>query len=218
MAKVAVLGTGDVGQQLGRKLVELGHEVRLGSRSASNEKAVKWASEVGDKGAAATFADAIAFSDELVVFCGAGTAATEILGAAGESALEGKVILDISNPLDFSKGFPPSLTVCNTTSLAEVIQAAFPKAHVVKTLNMVSNPVMVNPALLPEATDILLCGNEPAAKQKVSEVLRSFGWERITDLGDITNARGMEAWLLLWTRLFGKLQTPFFNIKIVRQG
>lgn len=216
MAKIAVLGTGDVGQQIGKKLVELGHEVRLGSRSAGNEKAVAWAKSVGDKGAPATFADAISFGEELIFFCGKGQAAKEIVGAAGQEALSGKVIVDISNPLDFSKGFPPSLSVCNTSSLAEELQAAFPSAHVVKTLNMVSNPLMVNPGLLPEATDILLCGNDAGAKEKVAEVLRSFGWERITDLGDVTNARGLEAWLLLWTRLFGKLQTPFFNIKIVR--
>jgi predicted dinucleotide-binding enzyme len=214
MAKIAVLGTGDVGQQIGKKLVDLGHEVRLGSRDAKNEKAVAWAAQVGAKGAAATFADAVRFSDELVFFCGLGNAAKEILGAAGE-ALAGKVVVDISNPLDFSKGFPPSLTVCNTTSLAEEIQAAFPKARVVKTLNMMSNPVMVNPRALPEATDILLCGNDDAAKKSATDVLRSFGWERVTDLGDITNARGMEAWLLLWVRLYGALKTPMFNIKIV---
>jgi predicted dinucleotide-binding enzyme len=215
MAKIAVLGTGDVGQQIGKKLIELGHDVRLGSRSVDNDKAVAWAAAVGSKGAPATFADAVRFADEIVVFCGLGKAANDMLGAAGD-ALSGKVIVDISNPLDFSKGFPPSLTVCNTTSLAEEIQSAFPNARVVKTLNMVSNPVMVNPGLLPEATDILLCGNDDGAKKVAADLLHSFGWERITDLGDITNARGMEAWLLLWVRLYGKLQTPFFNIKIVR--
>lgn len=215
MAKIAVLGTGDVGQQIGKKLVALGHEVRLGSRSVDNEKAVAWASAVGAKGAPATFADAVRFSDEIVFFCGLGQAANEILGAAGD-ALTGKIVVDLSNPLDFSKGFPPSLTVCNTTSLGEEIQAAFPKARVVKTLNTMSNPVMVNPGALPEATDILLCGNDAEAKARVVDVLRSFGWERVIDLGDITNARGMEAWLLLWVRLFGAFKTPMFNIRIVR--
>lgn len=216
MAKIAVLGTGDVGQRIGTKLVELGHEVRLGSRSASNEKAVAWAKAAGERAAPATFSDAAAFADELVFFCVSGGAVRDVLAAAGD-ALQGKVLVDLSNPLDFSKGFPPSLTVCNTTSLAEETQAALPETHVVKTLNMVSNPVMVNPGALPEATDLLLCGNDAGAKAKVTELLRSFGWERVTDLGDVTNARGMEAWLLLWTRLYGKLGTGMFNIRIVRE-
>jgi predicted dinucleotide-binding enzyme len=216
MAKIAVLGTGDVGQQIGKKLVELGHEVRLGSRTADNEKATAWAKEVGDKGAPATFADAVAFADDMVVYCASGVATNAILEAAGgPGAFEGKVVLDISNPLDFSGGFPPTLSVCNDNSLAEEIQKALPGARVVKTLNMVANPIMVNPGALPEATDLLLCGNDDGAKAKVTEVLKSFGWERITDLGDLSNARGMEAWLLLWTRLFAKHQSPMFNIKLV---
>lgn len=216
MAKIAVLGTGDVGQQIGKKLVALGHEVTLGSRTADNEKAVAWAQEAGDKGRAATFADAVKSADDLVFFCGSGAAWSAMLDAAGgNSAFEGKVLVDISNPLDFSKGFPPTLSILNDNSLGEEIQKALPGAHVVKTLNMMSNPVMVNPAALGEATDILLCGNDDGAKKKVADMLRTFGWERITDLGDITQSRGMEAWLLLWVRMFGKLQTPMFNIKIV---
>lgn len=216
MAKIAVLGTGDVGQRIGTKLTELGHEVRLGSRTADNEKAVAWAKEVGDKGAPATFADAVSFADEMVVYCASGTATAAILDAAGGAgAFEGKLVVDISNPLDFSGGFPPKLSVCNDNSLAEVIQKALPGAKVVKTLNMVANPIMVNPGLLPEATDILLCGDDDGAKVKVTELLKSFGWERITDLGGLDNARGMEAWLLLWTRLFGKHQSPMFNMKLV---
>jgi predicted dinucleotide-binding enzyme len=216
MAKIAVLGTGDVGQRIGTKLVQLGHEVRLGSRSATNEKALAWAKEVGERGAPATFADAAAFADELVFFCVSGAATKDVLAAAS-GALKGKVLVDLSNPLDFSKGFPPSLSVCNTSSLGEEIQAELPDVRVVKTLNMVANPVMVNPGALPEATDLLLCGNDAGAKAKVTELLRSFGWERVTDLGDMTNARGLEAWLLLWTRLYGKLGTGMFNIRIVRE-
>lgn len=218
MPRIGLLGTGDVAKQLGRKLVELGHEVRLGSRTAGNENASEWKEAVGDKGNVVSFADAASFADDVVLFCAMGTAATDILEAVGKEALAGKVLIDVSNPLDFSKGFPPSLSISNTDSLAEQLQAALPKTKVVKTLNMMSNPVMVNPGLLPEPTDVLLCGDDVGAKKKATELLASFGWERITDLGDITNARGMEAWLLLWTRLFGKLQTPFFNIKIVRGG
>lgn len=216
MAKIAVLGTGDVGQRIGTKLVELGHEVRLGSRSASNEKATAWAKEAGERAAPATFADAAAFADELVLFCVSGAAVKDVLAAA-LPGLRGKVLVDLSNPLDFSQGFPPSLSVSNTSSLAEEIQAALPDTHVVKALNMVANEIMVDPAALPETTDLLLCGNDGVAKGKVTELLRSFGWERVTDLGDITNARGMEAWLLLWTRLYARLGTGRFNIRIVRE-
>jgi len=216
VAKIAVLGTGDVGRQIGKKLVELGHEVRLGSRSADNEKAVAWAAEVGDKGAPATFADAVAFADDTVFFCGSGQNAMAMLdGAGGDAAFAGKLVIDLSNPLDFSKGFPPTLSISNDNSLGEEIQKALPSAKVVKTLNMVSNPVMVNPGALAEPTDIFLCGNDEGAKQQASEVLRSFGWERIVDMGDLENARGFEAWLLLWTRLYAKHQTPMFNIKLV---
>lgn len=216
MAKIAVLGTGDVGQRIATKLVALGHDVRLGSRSAENEKGVAWAKEQGERAAPATFADAAAFADELVFFCVSGAAAKDVVAAA-RGGLRGKILVDLSNPLDFSQGFPPSLTVSNTSSLAEEIQAALEDVPVVKTLNMVANAVMVNPAALPEPTDLLLCGNDANAKAKVTELVRSFGWERVTDLGDLTNARGMEAWLLLWTRLYGRLGTGMFNIRIVRE-
>jgi predicted dinucleotide-binding enzyme len=216
MAKIAVLGTGDVGQRIGKKLIELGHEVRLGSRTADNEKGVAWAEEVGDKGEVATFADAVRFAGDTVFFCGSGANAMAMLeSAGGAAAFDGKVIVDISNPLDFSGGFPPTLSVCNDNSLGEEIQKALPGAKVVKTLNMVANAIMVNPGALPEATDILLCGNDDGAKEKVTDVLRSFGWERITDMGDITNARALESWLLVWTRLYGKHQTGMFNIRLV---
>ena len=153
---------------------------------------------------------------ELLFNCTSGQHSLSALTLAGADNLAGKILVDVSNPLDFSRGFPPRLTHMNDTSLAEELQAAFPALRVVKALNTVANPIMVNPGLLPEATDLPICGDDPAAKQAVTELLRGFGWERIVDLGLISQARGTEAWLLLWTRLYGAMRTPLFNMRLVR--
>ncbi len=214
--KIGVLGTGSVGKTIGTKLVELGHEVTMGSRSATNEHAAEWVASAGAGASQGTFADAAAFG-ELVFNCTAGTVSLEALGAAGEENLAGKVLVDVSNPLDFSKGMPPTLSVCNDDSVGEQIQRAFPEARVVKALNTVNAGVMVDPASIPGEHDVFMCGNDDGAKAQVSELLQSFGWpaERIIDLGDITAARGTEMYLPLWLRLMGAVG-PQFNIKVVR--
>lgn len=214
--KITVLGTGDVGRQLASKLVEVGHEVRLGSRSADNDKAAGWATAAGERASHGTFADAAAFG-ELVLNCTAGAVSLQALEAAGKDNLAGKILIDVSNPLDFSQGFPPSLSVCNTDSVGEQIQAAFPATKVVKTLNTVANHIMVDPARVPGSHHLFVSGNDADAKAEVVRLLReSFGWREIIDLGDITTARGTEAWLLLWTRLYVALGNPDFNLAIVR--
>jgi 8-hydroxy-5-deazaflavin:NADPH oxidoreductase len=214
--KIAVLGTGVVGATIGSKLVSLGHEVKMGSRSAANEKAAAWASQAGGKASHGTFADAAAFG-EMVWSCTSGSGALEALSAAGAANLRGKIVVDISNPLDFSKGFPPTLTIANTDSLGESIQRAFPDAKVVKTLNTVNCGVMVDPARVPGDHDLFVSGNDAEAKRQVAEILRSwFGWKSVIDLGDISTARATEAYLLLWVRLYGALKTADFNLKIVR--
>lgn len=213
--KVGVLGTGDVGRALGTKLVSVGNEVRLGSRTADNPKAVEWAKKNGDKASVGTFAEAAKFGD--VVFnCIAGAVSVEALKLAGSENLGGKVLVDVSNPLDFSKGMPPTLTVCNTDSLGEQIQRAFPSARVVKAFNTVSNSVMTNPTVVPGQSDIFLCGNDAKAKAVVVDIMKSFGWTNPIDLGDITGARGMEMTLPLWVRLMMTFQNPNFNWKIAR--
>ena len=213
--KIAVLGTGSVGRTIGTKLVELGHEVTMGSRSATNEHAAEWVGSAGSGASQGTFADAAA-SGELVFNCTAGTVSLEVLRAAGEEHISGKVLVDVSNPLDFSKGMPPTLSVCNDDSVGEQIQRAFPETRVVKALNTVNAGVMVDPASVPGEHDIFTCGNDPGAKAEVSELLQSFGWpaERIVDLGDMTAARGVEMYLPLWLRLMGAFG-PRFNIKVV---
>ena len=188
----------------------------MGSRSATNERAAEWAGSAGAGASHGTFADAAAFA-ELVFNCTSGTVSLEALGAAGEENVSGKVLVDVSNPLDFSKGRPPTLSVCNDDSVGEQIQRAFPDAKVVKALNTVNALVMVDPGRVPGEHDLFLCGNDPAAKARVTDMLRDWlGWNRIVDLGDITAARGTESYLLFWLRLSGALKTTAFNIHIVR--
>jgi predicted dinucleotide-binding enzyme len=214
--KIGVLGTGMVGKAISTKLVQLGHSVKMGSRTSNNEKAAEWVKVTGANASQGTFADAAAFG-ELVFNCTSGMASLEVLKLAGANNLSGKALIDISNPLDFSKGMPPTLSVCNADSLGEQIQRAFPAVKVVKTLNTVNCNVMVNPSLVPGSHDIFVCGNDSGAKSKVTEILKNwFGWKSVIDLGDITSARGVEMMMPIWIRLMGTLQTPNFNFKIVR--
>ena len=215
--RFGVLGTGTVGQTIGGKLVALGHEVILGSREAGNEKAVQWASDAGARAQEGSFAGAAGFG-ELIVHATAGTASPAALEMAGAAALEGKVLIDVANPLDFGGGGLPTLSVCNDDSLGEQIQRAFPEAKVVKALNTVNASVMVTPGELGERHNIFVCGNDAEAKRQVAELLASFGWrsEDIIDLGDISAARGMEMYLPLWLRMMGATGTAAFNIRIVR--
>lgn len=214
--RIGVLGTGAVGKAISTKLVELGHEVTMGSRTADNPRAIQWAEAAGTGASQGMFADAAA-AGELLFNCTAGTASVDALRAAGEEHLAGKVLVDVSNALDFSQGRPPNLGVCNTDSVGEQIQRAFPEARVVKALNTINNEVMVNPGKVPGEHDIFVCGNDEGAKAEVSTLLQSFGWpaERILDLGDITAARGTEMYLPLWLRLVGAVGSRQFNIRVV---
>lgn len=213
--RIGILGTGVVGAALGTKLAQLGHDVKMGSRTATNEKAVAWTRSAGGKASTGTFADAAAHG-EVVFNCTSGLASLEALKAAGAKNLDGKLLVDVANPLDFSKGMPPSLSVSNTDSLAEQIQRAYPSAKVVKALNTMNANVMVEPSRVPGTHSVFICGNDASAKAKVVDLLKSFGWKDIIDLGDITAARGQEMILPLWLRLFMTLKTPDLNFSIAR--
>lgn len=213
--RIGILGTGVVGQTIGGKLADLGHDVKLGSRTATNEKAAKWVAQHGSHASQGTFADAASFG-EIVFNCTSGMVSLEALRSAGAANLAGKVLVDISNPLDFSHGMPPTLSVCNSDSIAEQIQRAFPDAKVVKTLNTTNAVVMVNPSVVPGDHDIFVSGNDAGAKSEVSELLRSFGWQTIIDLGDISSARGVEMLLPIWLRLMGTFKTATFNFHVAR--
>ncbi|MGI5164857.1 NADPH-dependent F420 reductase [Spirillospora sp. CA-253888] len=213
--KIAVLGTGEVGRRIGGRLAGLGHQVTLGSRTAGNEAAAAWTRETG--GAHGTFADAAAAS-ELVVNATGGLVSVAALTAAGAANLDGKVLIDVSNPLDFSGGFPPRLVVPPEGSTAEQIQAAFPGARVVKTLNTMNNTVMVEPGRVPGRHHVFVCGDDAEARAAAAGLLRSFGWtdEQILDLGGLSAARGTEPMVLLWVTLYGSFGTGDFNFAVHR--
>jgi predicted dinucleotide-binding enzyme len=212
-----------VGRTLAARLAELGHTVVIGTRDpqatrsrteAGGNPYAEWAAAHDDVGLA-TFADAAAEAD-LVVNATPGSASLAVLGLAGAEYLAGKVLVDISNPLDFSQGMPPTLFVKDTDSLGEQIQRAFPDARVVKTLNTMNADLMARPDTLPEGSSVFVSGDDPEAKSVVVGLLHEFGHSDVIDLGDITTARGVEMMLPVWLRLWGALGSPAFNFKIVR--
>lgn len=222
---IGLIGSALVGQVVGKKLVEGGHDVVIGTRSPDNlsekrgmgESLAQWWEAVGSGGRVASLQEAAAHG-EVVINATAGTGSLAALRQAGEEHLNGKILIDIANPLDFSQGMPPTLTVCNTDSLGEQIQRAFPEARVVKTLNTMNAYLMVAPRQLAGGDHhVFVSGNDAEAKARVTEYLRDwFGWQEVIDLGDITTARGTEMVLPLWVRLWGALETPMFNFKVVR--
>jgi predicted dinucleotide-binding enzyme len=227
LMKIAVLGTGMVGQALAGRLAELGHDVSVGTRDVAaalartepdrmgNPPYTAWA-QAHPQVRLATFADATAGA-ELIVNATNGSASIAVLTAAGREHLAGKVLLDIANPLDFSAGFPPTLFVKDNDSLGEQIQREFPDLKVVKALNTMNANLMVNPAQLAGGQhSVFVSGNDADAKKTVIGLLESFGHTDVIDLGDITTARGSEMMLPIWLRLMGALNTPTFNFKIVR--
>jgi 8-hydroxy-5-deazaflavin:NADPH oxidoreductase len=226
--KIAVLGTGMVGQALTGKLSELGHEVTVGTRDIEATLARTEPDYLGNVPFGVwleahpgvrlqTPADAAAGA-ELIVNATNGAGSIPMLESAGADNLAGKVLIDVANPLDSSQGTPPSLFVSNTDSLGEQIQRRFPHARVVKALNTMNCEVMVDPSRVPGEHDVFLCGEDADAKQQVAELLESFGWPaaRVRDLGGISSARGTEMYVALWLRLWGTVGTGDFNIAVVR--
>ena len=212
--KFGVLGTGMVGLAISNRLAELGHEVMIGTREPSKSgdklKSKNEAVKVG------TFAESAAFG-QILFNATNGAGALEALNMAGESNLNGKVLVDISEPLDFSNGMPPSLFVSNTDSLGEQIQRAFTQVKVVKTLNTITANVMVYPQHVANGDHhVFVSGNDAQAKEQVVDILKSFGWIHILDLGDITTARATEMYIAIWLRLWGTLGTGMFNIKVMK--
>jgi predicted dinucleotide-binding enzyme len=224
--RVGVVGTGVVGRTISGKLAELGHEVMLGTRDVdtllARTERPAWGESFGDWRARnpeiplGTFAEAAAHG-EIVFHATAGGGSLDALNAAGKANLDGKILIDIANPLDFSQGFPPFLSVVNTDSLGEQIQRAFPGTKVVKTLNTVNAAVMVDPQAVGDGDHhAFVSGNDARAKEEVTSILRDwFGWKNVIDLGDITTARGTEMLLALWVRLLGVLGNGMFNLRVV---
>lgn len=213
--KIGILGTGMVGEALGTKFVQLGHQVKMGSRTANNDSATKWSSKNGANASAGTFADAAAFSD-ISFLCLKGEVELDVVRSVGPAPFGSKIVVDVSNPLDFSRGMPPSLSICNTSSLGEEVQKALPSAKIVKALNIVNCDIMVDPGKAGEQPTMMICGNDAGAKTKIGELLRTMGWRDIIDLGDITKSRGSEMLLPLWLNLMQTFGHPHFGFKVVR--
>lgn len=219
--KIGVLGTGVVGETIASALVEKKHLVRMGSRSATNEKALAWVNKANDYASAGDFNDAAAFG-EIVFLCLNGEHALEAVKSIDADNVAGKVVIDVTNPLDFSKGMPPRLIegLNNSNSLGEEIQKALPNAHVVKALNTINCNVMVNPKLVNGGDHtVFICGNDADAKKKVKELLvENFGWKEnnLMDVGGIQSARVTEAYVPFWVSMMIANGSPMFNVKVVK--
>lgn len=212
---IGVLGTGIVGQTIGNRLVELGHNVMMGSRTADHRAGNVWAKAAGRLGSFGVYGDAAKFG-ELLFNCTSGNGSLSALEFAKAADLNNKILIDVANPLDYSRGTPPTLTVSNTDSLGEQIQRYHPLMKVVKALNTMNVDVMVHPERVRGPHDVFICGNDVIAKATVTKLLTEFGWESIIDLGDITHSRGMEMALPLWISLQKKLGTNIFNFKVAK--
>jgi predicted dinucleotide-binding enzyme len=218
---IGVLGTGTVGETIATALTEKGHNVRMGSRSSNNEKAAAWVKRSNNHATQGDFNDAAAFG-ELVFLCLNGEHALDAVGMIDADNVMHKILIDLTNPLDFSKGMPPRLIegLANSNSLGEEIQKALPGAHVVKTLNTVTANLMVNPKLVHNGDHhLFICGNNADAKNKVKHFLvDTFGWkaDNLLDLGGIQSARTTEAYVPFWVSMMQALESPMFNVKVVK--
>jgi len=216
--KIGILGTGIVGKTIGSKLIELGYEVMMGSRTLANEQASEWVKSAGATAWQGTFADAAKFG-EVVINCSKGEFYVDVIKSAGEQNLANKTLIDISNPLDFSMGTPPVLmpALCNTNSLGEEIQKMIPATRVVKTLNIVTCEVMVDAKKCGGPATMFIAGNNTDAKEMVKKMLQQFGWTDIIDLGNIKHARSTEMMLPIWLSIYLSAKNASFGFKVVRE-
>ncbi len=214
--KTAVLGTGMVGKEIATRLIKKGHQVMMGSRTSDNKNATKWGNEMGDNAYHGTFKEAANFADNIIFNCTKGEFVFQILESIGQRPMANKILVDVSNPLDFSKGMPPTLRICNDTSQGEQIQELYPETKVVKSLNTMNCYIMLNPEKIKGKHTVFVSGNNDTSKNEVKKLLNTFGWtkDNIIDLGDITTARGTEMLLPIWLRIYGTLGTLDFNFHI----
>jgi predicted dinucleotide-binding enzyme len=213
--KAGILGTGDVGKVLGGGLARLGHEVMMGSRNPQSDKVKDWVGKTGRRASGGSFAETAAFG-EVLFLATLWTGTENAIRLAGQRNFAGKVVVDATNPLDFSAGIPPKLALGHTNSGGEQVQQWLPEARVVKAFNMVGNALMVNPQLPGGPPDMFICGNDEAAKKTVTEILTAFGWSTI-DFGGIEGSRLLEPLCLLWV-LYG-VRTNSWNhaFKLLRK-
>jgi 8-hydroxy-5-deazaflavin:NADPH oxidoreductase len=201
--RVGVLGSGEVGRRLAGGFAKYGHDVTLGTRDPDKAELREWLAGEGAGVKCATFA-AAAEHGELVVLAVLGNAAEVAIAEAGADNFAGKVVIDAMNPLDFSAGFPPKLSISGEDSLGERVQRALPDAHVVKAFNTIGSPYFVDPNLRDGPPTMLIAGNDAAAKQVVGHVLAEFGWPEPVDLGGIESSRELEAICIAWVKIGGQ--------------
>ncbi len=213
--KIGVLGSGDVGRSLASGFAAKGFDVMIGTRDPKKKELASWLMEADGHGAVGTFAEAAAHGD-LLVLATKGDAAESVLDQVGGRRLKGKILIDATNPLDFSKGMPPGLLVGTTDSLGERVQKKAPGAKVVKCFNIVNHAMMTNPKTSAGVPDMIICGDDKAAKREVAKLLKKFGWGDPIDVGGIDGARWLEAWVPLWVRIAQGLGSWDVALKILR--
>jgi 8-hydroxy-5-deazaflavin:NADPH oxidoreductase len=214
--KVAILGSGDVAKALGKGFLDLGHEVKFGTRKSTDPYFRQWVDEQGEKASVGTFADAARFGD-LAVLAVRGTACEEALKLADPKNLSGKVLIDATNPLVFKENAPPDLAWGHHDSGGEHVQRAVPRSHVVKAFNTIGNSSFYRPTFPGGPPDMFVCGNDANAKEKVAEILRAFGWPSTIDLGGIEGARILEVMCLAWVRSAMSLNNFNIGFKVLRR-
>lgn len=213
--KIGILGTGDVGQVLGAGFAGLGHQVKIGSRNPQQEKVQAWVKKTGANASSGTFAETASFG-EIIVLATLGTGTENAIKLAGPKNFSGKIVIDATNPLDFSKGVPPAMTMGHTSSLGEQIQNLIPDAKVVKAYNIIGNAHMINPQFPGGPPDMFICGNDDQAKQKVTEILKNFGWS-VIDIGGIEGSRYLEPLAMVWIIYGFRTNTWNHAFKLLRK-
>lgn len=213
--KIGILGSGDVGRSLGSGFAKKGYEVTIGTRDPKKAELRKWLQANDGHASVGTFAEAAARGD-IVILATHGEATESVLDQVGSKPFDGKIVIDATNPLDFSQGMPPGMFVGTTDSLGERVQRKLPKAKVVKCFNSVNHGMMTNPQMREGIPDMLICGNDKAAKRQVAKLLKEFGWGDPIDVGGIDGARWLEAWVALWVRVANELGSWNVALKILR--
>ena len=211
---VGILGSGDVGKSLAKGFVQAGHAVKIGTRQTPNEKLQQWIKESGFTITEGTYQEVAAFG-EILVIATLGNAVEEVINAAGKENFKGKLVIDVTNPLDIQPNQPPKLSTAHSSN-GELVQSLLPDSHVVKSFNIVGNSLFVNPQFAQGDPDMLVCGNDEDAKKQVTQILQDFGWKNIIDIGGIDQSHYMEALCILWVDCGFKLGNWHIAFKLLR--
>jgi predicted dinucleotide-binding enzyme len=222
--KVGIVGSGDVGRSLADGLIEIGHEVKIGTRDITKKEVVEWVGKhrregkgLSENASVGNFAEAASFADDVIILCTSWSGSSNAIKMAGPSNFAGKVVIDTTNPLDFSKGLPPRMAVGYTDSAAETNQRLMPEAKVIKAFNIVGNPHMVHPDFPGGPPTMFICGNDEESKKMVTEkILTPFGWETI-DIGGLEGARLLEPLAMLWITYYFRTGTGNHAFKLLRK-